>query len=138
MCQVREFGELPSCDWCLVRGERSLGCWAGTDLGVRSQSHAEAFGLYAEAGAGCCSAFSWAVSWWDLLVFWKELACSPVRWLEALGLAGRLARRGVTRHWAGGGEEAAQKVRISEPQGRVANKPYYLPSALPRASQNIS
>lgn len=32
-----------------------------------------AFGLYAEAGEGCHSAFSWAVSWWDLLVVGKSL-----------------------------------------------------------------
>lgn len=89
-----------------------------------------AFGLYAEAGEGCRSAFSWAVSWWDLLVFWKEPACSPVRWLEELGLAGRLARRGIIRHWAGGGEEAAKKVRISEPQGRAADK-LLLPAPVP-------
>lgn len=40
---------------------------------------AVAFGLYREAVDGCRSAFSWEVSWSDLLVFWKEPGCSPVR-----------------------------------------------------------
>lgn len=48
-----EFGELPSCGWCLWRGEKGAwGAGPGQILGSGLRSLAAAFGRYPEAAEG--------------------------------------------------------------------------------------